>query len=140
MSLPRYLVDSNALLRFLTGAPPALIRAARTLIEGAERGEYTLQVSALVVAETAFTLESFYGHARKEVARVLGEFLKTPGIRPGERDRVLDALDHVQAKGIHFVDAYLAAVARASSIPIASPGRSGCVAPCGRSNRLEAGR
>jgi len=120
VSSPRYLVDSNVLLRFFTGEPQALFLAAKALVESAERGEVVLDIAPLVVAETAFTLESFYKQSRKEVARVLCEFLKTPGIRPMERERVLDALDRVRATGVHFVDAYLAAVARESAIPIAS--------------------
>lgn len=51
---------------------------------------------------------------------MLIEFLNTPAIRRAETGRVHDALDRVQATGIHFVDAHLAAVASESSIPIAS--------------------
>ncbi len=120
MSSPRYLVDSNVLLRFFTGEPHTLFLAAKALIESAERGTVALEVPVLVVAETAFTLESFYRRTRKKVALVLGEFFRTPGIRVMERDRVLDALDRVQATGVRFVDAYLGAIAKASSIPIAS--------------------
>ena len=120
LSLPRYLVDSNVLLRFLTGEPHLHFLAAKALIESAEKGAVLLDMPVLVVAETAFTLESFYKRKRREVARVLFEFLKTPGIRVFERDRVLETLDRVHATGVHFVDAYLAAVASESSIPIAS--------------------
>lgn len=120
MNSPRYLVDSNVLLRFFTGEPHALFLAAKALVENAEQGTVVLDVPVLVVAETAFTLESFYKQSRKEVAHVLGEFLKTPGIRPMERFRVFEALDRVQKTGVHFVDAYLVAVARESAIPIAS--------------------
>ena len=120
MSLPRYLIDSNVLLRFFTGEPHSLFLAAKALIESAESGTVLLDLPTLVVAETAFTLESFYKQKRRDIARVLREFLETPGIRVLERDRVLDALDRVQVTGVHFVDAYLAAVAKESSIPIAS--------------------
>jgi predicted nucleic acid-binding protein len=120
VSTPRYLVDSNVLLRFFTGEPQQLFQAARALIENAEKGTIVLEIPVLVVAETAFTLESFYQRARKEVARVLIEFLKTPGIRIEERERLLEALGRVHANGVHLVDAYLAAMARAASIPVAS--------------------
>lgn len=120
MSLPRYLVDSNVLLRFFTGEPPLLFQAAKALIESAERGAVILDVPTLVVAETAFTLESYYKQSRREVARVFIEFFKIAGIRLPERDLVLNALGRVQATGVHFVDAYLAAVAREVSIPVAS--------------------
>jgi predicted nucleic acid-binding protein len=120
VSTPRYIVDSNVLLRFFTGEPQQLFQAAKALIENAEKGAIVLEIPVLVVAETAFTLESFYKQARKEVARVLIEFLKTPGIRIEERERLLEALGRVHATGVHLVDAYLAAMARAASIPVAS--------------------
>jgi predicted nucleic acid-binding protein len=120
VSPPRYLVDTNVLLRFFTGEPHALSLRARALLESAERGEVALDVPVLVVAETAFTLEFYYRHKRKVVAKVLREFASTPGIRVFERDRVLDALDRVQVTGVHLVDAYLAAVASESATPIAS--------------------
>jgi|WetSurMetagenome_2_1015567.scaffolds.fasta_scaffold1142093_2 predicted nucleic acid-binding protein len=120
MSLLRYLVDSNILLRFFTGEPHSHFLAAKELVENAEKGAVLLEIPALVVAETIYTLESFYKHQRRDVARVLSEFLRAPGIRLLERDRVLDTLDRVQATGIHFVDAYLASLAKEISIPIAS--------------------
>jgi predicted nucleic acid-binding protein len=120
VSTPRYIVDSNILLRFFTGEPQQLFQAAKALIENAEKGAIVLEIPVLVVAETAFTLESFYKQARKEVARVLIEFLKTPGIRIEERERLLEALGRVHATGVHLADAYLAAMARAASIPVAS--------------------
>ena len=120
MSLPRYLVDSNVLLRFLTGEPPPLFAAAKALIERAENGEVALDVPALVLAETAFTLESFYKHDRRAVARVLAEFAGMTGVRVFERDRVIEAFARVQSTGVHFVDAYLAALACESGVAVAS--------------------
>ena len=108
------------LLRFFTGEPRSQFLAAKALIEGAEKGAVLLDVPVLVVAETAFTLESFYRHKRRDIARVLLEFLQTPGIRPLENDRVIDTLSRVHATGVHFVDAYLAALASESSTAIAS--------------------
>ena len=120
MSAPRYLVDSNVLLRFFTGEPPSLFQAAKAFIESAEKGAFTLAVPALVVAETAFTLESFYKPPRGDVAKALVECFKTPGIPLLERNRVLQALGRVQESGVHFVDAYLAAVAKETSMPVAT--------------------
>jgi predicted nucleic acid-binding protein len=111
---------SNVLLRFFTVGPPLLFQAAKALIESAERGAVILDVPTLVVAETAFTLESYYKHSRREVAGVFIEFFNIAGIRLPERDLVLNALGRVQATGVRFVDAYLAAVAKEVSIPVAS--------------------
>jgi predicted nucleic acid-binding protein len=120
MNTPRYHLDSNILLRFFTGEPAAMFAAASALIESAERGEVVLDLSPLVLAETAFTLESFFKRPRKKIAGTLVEFIQRSGVRLAEKDRLLDALDRVQKTGIHLVDAYLAASAAETKFPVAS--------------------
>lgn len=120
MSVPRYYVDSNVLLRFLTGEPVEIFAAASAFIASAERGEVLLELSPLVLAETAFTLESFYRQPRKNVAATLLEFVKRSGVRLAEKERLIDALERVQKTGVHLVDAYLAASAAESKLPVAS--------------------
>lgn len=120
MSVPRYHVDSNILLRFLTGQPPEMFAAAAGLMESAERGEVVLELSPLVLAETAFALESFYKRPRKEVAERLIQLVTRLGVRLAEKARMLDALGRVQATGVHLVDAYLAAAAVETQLPVAS--------------------
>lgn len=120
MSVPRYHIDSNILLRFFTGEPAAMFAAASAFIESAERGEVAIELSPLVLAETAFTLESFYKTPRKEVAQTLLTFVNRLGVRLAEKSILLDALERVQKTGIHLVDAYLAASASESGLPVAS--------------------
>ena len=120
MSMRRYLLDSNILLRFLTGDPPDMFVAASKLIQSAEQGEVVLELSPLVLAETAFTLESFYKRPRKEVAKTLAEFVTRLGVRLQEKERFLDALARVQTTGVHLVDAYLAASSVETGVPVAS--------------------
>lgn len=120
MSVPRYHLDSNILLRFLTGEPPDMFAAASALILSAEKGEVLLELSPLVLAETAFTLESLYKRPRREVAKTLAEFVNRLGVRLAERERLLDALERVQNTGVHLVDGYLAAAAAETKLPVAS--------------------
>ncbi len=120
MSTSRFHLDSNILLRFLTGTPPDQAAAASTLIQSAERNEVLLDLSPLVLAETSFTLESFYKRPRREVAETLAEFVNRSGVRLADRDRMLEALARVQATGVHLVDAYLAAAAAETKLPVAS--------------------
>ncbi len=120
MSVPRYHLDSNVLLRFLIGEPPDKFAAASALFQSAEQGEVVLELSPLVLAETAFTLESFYKRPRKEVAKTLIEFVKRLGVRLSERERLLDALERVRNTGVHLVDGYLAACSAATNQPVAS--------------------
>jgi len=113
-------VGACILLRFLTGEPPGMFAAAAAFIERAERGEVVLELSPLVLAETAFTLESFYQRPRREVARTLLTLVHRLGVRLAEKELLLAALEQVQNTGIHLVDAYLAASAAETKLPVAS--------------------
>ena len=120
MSTPRYHLDSNVLVRFFTGDPPEMFSAATALIQRAGTGEVILELCPLVLAETAFTLESFYRHSQKRVATTLADFVRRSGVRLAEKDLMLDALDRVQRSGVRLVDAYLAAIPSQTKIPVAS--------------------
>jgi predicted nucleic acid-binding protein len=108
------LVDTNSLLRFLTGEPPALAQRARELFEEADRGKLQLEIPSLIVAETIYTLESFYDMAKAEVCEKLMIFARSRGIALHEAEVVLDALDRYRTLPVHFADAYLAALAAAN--------------------------
>ncbi len=120
MPVKRQLVDSNVLLRFFTGEPPDMAARARHLVEQADKGETILIVLPVIVAETFFTLESFYELQRKDVAEKLLAFLRSQGIEAVEAARVGDALKRCQERNAHFADAYLAAAAVEMQHPIAS--------------------
>jgi predicted nucleic acid-binding protein len=97
-----------------------MFASASALIARAQNGEVELELSPLVLAETAFTLESFFKQPRKEVAGVLSQFVTRLGIRLAEKDLLLDALERVRETGVHLVDAYLAALASKTKLPVAS--------------------
>jgi predicted nucleic acid-binding protein len=103
-----HLVDTNVLVRFFTGQPPDMAAKAKKLIAEADAGEVVLEVLPIIVAETLYTLESFYEMERKSVAASLRTFLQSRGIKAHERERVLDALQRHQGTNVHFADAYLA--------------------------------
>ena len=79
MSL-RYLVDTNILLRFLSGEPAAQAAAARKLFESAAGGGAVLEVAPLIVAETYYTLVSFYQVDKKLAAEKLAMLLQQHGV------------------------------------------------------------
>ena len=116
----RLWVDTNVLVRFLTGDPPAMAAGAKALIEGAGAGQFELEVLPVIVAETVYTLESFYELDRHEVASKLIQLLQSQGFEPHERERVLDALARHRDHNVHFADAYLAAVGAESGLAVAS--------------------
>jgi predicted nucleic acid-binding protein len=116
----RYLADTNILLRFLSGEPPAQAAAARKLFHRAARGDVVLDVLPLIVAEAYYTLVSFYQVERKQAAEKLAMLLKQHGVKLREDGIVQAALERLQTANIGFSDAYLAAAAGQESLRIAS--------------------
>ena len=121
MSSPkRYLVDTNILLRFLTGEPAGQAAATRKLFHRAQTGEIVLEVSPVIVAETFYTLHSFYGIERRMAAEKLSLLLQQHGMKLRDASPVLAALARLQTANVGFADAYLAAGAAEEKLPIAS--------------------
>lgn len=117
----RYVVDSNVLLRFLTGQPPEMAEMARLAIEKAARGEATLEVYPMTVAEVVYSLEGkVYQVDRKAVVDRLLKLLDSPGFRVHEKAIVFDALRRHQTFNVSFPDCYFAACAKETKMTVLS--------------------
>ena len=103
--MSRAYVDTNVVLRFLTGDPPNLAEQARALFDLVERGEITLVIDEMVIAETVWVLQSFYDYPPKDIARVLQEFLIHPGLEAEDKPGLLAALSLFADKNLDFADA-----------------------------------
>jgi predicted nucleic acid-binding protein len=121
VSVPtRYLVDTNILLRFLSGEPAAQAAAARNLFGQAAEGGAVLDISPVIIAETFCTLFSFYGVERKAAAEKLSALLQQRGVKVRDATQVFSALERLQTANIGFADAFLAAGAAEEMLPVAS--------------------
>ena len=120
MSGTRYLVDTNILLRFLSGQPAAQAAAARKLFSRAAAGEIELDVSPVIVAETFYTLTSFYGVERKVAADKISVLLQQHGVKLRDSAQVLSALERLQTVNVGFADAFLAAGAQEDGVEVVS--------------------
>ncbi|HZV33427.1 MAG TPA: PIN domain-containing protein [Verrucomicrobiae bacterium] len=116
----RYLADTNILLRFLSGEPPAQAAAVRKLFKRAADGDVVLEIPSLIVAEAYYTLVSFYHVDKKLAAEKLALLLQQHGIKLREENIALAALERLQRTNVGFSDAYLAAVAEQEKIQVAS--------------------
>ncbi len=84
---------------------------ARKLVERADEGKTAIVVLPVIIAETFYTLESYYKIKRTAVAETLAIFIQSRGVETVERERLLDALNRCRTQNAHFADAYLAASA-----------------------------
>jgi predicted nucleic acid-binding protein len=103
------LLDTNILLRFITGQPAAQAAEVAGLFRAAETGKQRLAVLPMVLAETVFVLTGFYEHPRAKVAEALAQLISCPGFQANELERMLHALKLFGAGKLDFVDCYLAA-------------------------------
>jgi len=104
-------IDTNILIRFFIGDNRVQHRQAEAIFREAEKGKKKLKLTALVIAETAYVLESFYKRLRPEIAQFLKVFISQKWIAVEERT-ILQNLWSWYLKGFHFVDSYLLASAK----------------------------
>jgi predicted nucleic acid-binding protein len=105
-------LDTNVLIRHLTGDPPEQARRARTWLDRADE----LLLPDLIVAEVVFVLESFYEIARVRVAELVRAIIVFPGIIVVDEPLLLRALEVYEVERIDFAEAYLVASAEASGV------------------------
>ena len=117
----RAFLDTNVLIRHLTGDPPAQARRASAFLEQA----HELLVPDLIVAEVVCVLESFYEVERPQVAELARAILGFPAIVVADEPLLLRALEIYEVDRIDFAEAYLVACAEAAGVEaIASFDRS----------------
>jgi predicted nucleic acid-binding protein len=118
--MARLLLDTNVIVRFLTGDHPAHSPRSRSLFALAAAGDVTLVVTDLALAETVWVLQSFYKLDRGAIAAALKDLIESTGIEVENKAVLLSALRNFAQTDVNFVDAYDAAIAAAESIAIAS--------------------
>lgn len=105
-------VDTNVLIRHLTGDPPELAaRAAAYLQE-----EKALLLTDLVVAETVYVLESFYEAPRVQVAEAVRSLLALSATVVVDPALLLRAVEVYEIDRLDFAEAYLVACAESTGV------------------------
>jgi predicted nucleic acid-binding protein len=107
-------VDTNVLIRHLTGDPPAQARRATTFLEQADE----LLLPDLIVAEVVYVLESFYEVDRTRVAELVRAIIGFPAMVLIDEPVLLRALEVYEVNRLDFADAYLVATAEASGVGV----------------------
>jgi predicted nucleic acid-binding protein len=105
-------LDTNILIRHLTGDPPGQARRATALLQRADE----LLLTDVIVAEVVYVLESFYEVKRERVAELVRAILAFPTIVVVDEPLLLRALEVYEVARLDFADAYLVASAEASGV------------------------
>ena len=107
-------VDSNVLIRHLTGDPPEQAKRATEFL----RGNESLIVVDLVAAEVVYVLESVYEVERERVAELVRAIVGFPAVAVPDEALLLRAFEIYEQYLIHFAESYLAACAEVSGVGV----------------------
>lgn len=105
-------VDTNILVRHLTGDPAPTARRATEFLRSANG----LLLADLIVAETIYVLESFYEIPRPQVAESIRSLLAFDAIVTVDPALLLRAVEVYETDRIDFAEAYLVACAESTGI------------------------
>ena len=117
----RLSVDTNVVVRFLTGEPPEQAARARALFDAAAAGAFELFLSTVVLVEAGFVLRRVLRLERSTVATLLGSLGNAPGLVVEQREVVQRTLELFERSSIPLADAYLAAHALVRGEPWGDP-------------------
>jgi predicted nucleic acid-binding protein len=107
----RALVDTNVLVRHLTGDPPRQAHRATAFLAG----QNELILTDLVLAELVYVLESYYERPRDEVANAARALVELPAV-DCDQELLLRTIELYETHRLDFADAYLCAAADVSGI------------------------
>ena len=88
-------IDTDVIIRFLTGDDPDKQAAATALFEQVEQGLLTVQAPDTVIADAVYVLSSprLYHVARRDIQEMLAALVRLPQFLLQNRWSVLQALD-----------------------------------------------
>ena len=105
-------VDTNILVRHLTGDPPEMAARATRFLST----ERELLVTDLIAAETVYVLESFYEAPRPQVAEALRSLLAFDSVVVVDPALLPRAIEVYETDRLDFAEAYLVACAETTGV------------------------
>lgn len=104
-------VDTDVLIRYITGDDPTKQRAAAALLRRVEAGTDTLRAPDTVIADAVYVLSSpkLYALPRGRIRTELATLLQYPQFKVHNRRLLLRALDVYASTNLDFGDAMTAA-------------------------------
>ena len=105
-------VDTNVLVRHLTGDPPAMARRATQFLSEASE----LLLTDLVAAETIYVLESFFEAPRDQIAEAMRSLLAFDAIVVVDAALLLRAIEIYEVDRLDFAESYVVACAESTGV------------------------
>lgn len=105
-------IDTNILVRHLTGDPPAMAKRATAFLAGQPES----YLADLIVAETVYVLESFYKAPRDQVATAMRSLIALRSMITVDPALLLRAIEVYDVERLDFAEAYLVACAESAGV------------------------
>lgn len=105
-------IDTNILVRHLTGDPAHLAARATRFLES----ERNLLLTDLVLAETLYVLESFYKAPRAQIAEAMRSLIAFDSIISVDPALLLRSIEVYETDRLDFAEAYLVASAESANV------------------------
>lgn len=111
--MKKYLIDTNALISFVTDRNQAQQEIVTPLFEAASRLKCSLICHQFVLAEFVFVMDKVYGTPKETINAMLHDFISMPGVEVHQQTDFNLLLSIWPAKITDFGDALLAASGKA---------------------------
>lgn len=102
-----FVVDTNAILRYLINDIPSQAEQTERLIKEALREQIKVVLPVVVVMELLFTLTKSYGWKKADICEKLLKLIASPLIEVEKREQLVEAINWYMKKNISFVDCLL---------------------------------
>ncbi len=117
-------LDTNVIVRYLTGDDPVQSPAATELFRAATTGRINLIIPTPIIQETVYVLETYYQGTADTIAPKLISLLSLTGVTCPDARWVLDAIQWYRTKNADFGDALLCAYAHQHHCEVSTFDRS----------------
>jgi predicted nucleic-acid-binding protein len=108
----KYLLDTNALISYVTDRNPAQQATVAPLFEAASRLKCTLVCHQFVLTEFVFVMDRVYGTPKETINAMLRDFIAMPGVEIVHQTDFNVLLSLWPAKIADFGDAIVAATGK----------------------------
>ena len=103
------LLDTNVIVRFLTGNTDEKFKGVYDFFQDIEQGKISVELKLIVLFQTIFVLKSYYKVPKGKIVKAMKGLLKLKGLKIIEKKTVVSMMDIWDSNNIEIVDAYLIA-------------------------------
>ena len=108
--MKRYFVDTNVFIDIVMKRDEKRFSQCSRFFQKVKLNKIKAATGNVVLAELIWTLKSFYGIGKEEIARRIKSIIKLRGIKLVDNYDPLKAIDLYQSKSIKYVDALIASI------------------------------